>query len=1257
MRRGITVTSHVQWGRRASVGTICRRIVLGALLLSAGAAATAAQRDGHTPPPADSATAKGITPPYVFADSFESLRIAFTSAEVATFRVGQAGSFTIATDTPASLELLGSLPAGLSFTAATGVLTGTPQAGSGGSRTLQITARTATGQRVQVFTLRVEEAPVVTSTSTLTCTVGAPCTFSLAASGFPAPAFSLPGLPTGLGIDTTTGALSGMAAVGSGGVHTLTASATNVAGSAMQPFTLTINEAPSFTSAASASCTVGSACSVTLVATGFPAPAFSLPGLPSGLSIDPASGVVSGTAAAGSGGVRALTATASNLAGSTPQSFTLTLTEAPTITASSSASCTVGAPCSLSVSASGFPAPTFSLPGLPDGLSVDPTSGQISGTPAAATGGVRNLTLGASNTAGSATQPFALTINEAPGFTSAASASCTVGSACTFTLVATGFPAPTFNLPGLPSGLSLDPVSGVVSGTAAAGSSGVRALTATASNANGSTPRAFSLTVNEAPAITSANSRSCQAGVGCVFQFAASGFPAPTYSLPGLPAGLTLDAASGALSGTPALGSEGSYALTLSASNGIGTAATQAFALQIAAATLQITAVNPATLVPGGSATLTGVLFDPVPANNTVTIDGVAMTVNAATTTSLSVTVPCVASGTLPLRVQVGAATSPDFPHPLQGNLHTLQVGDAVVVSDPAKVACTELAATNQTTRYVVTVFSNSTSPSSNAPVQLFADAADDAPPLAADKQARAVSADVLQYPSPYASKTELEEQAADVAHLRVLEANEREYARLFERFHDDARMNRDPATVSADPVEPPLTRTFRISNIFSANICANFYVVAATRVYYDGKIAIYEDDATPTAFKAANSAIMASNYQRIGDQFNADMEPIVRQNFGDIIRRDPVTDNNGVLVALFTPNINANAAGVAGFVVSCDQFPNDDTATPGVGGPYTTTGGINGASNFGEFFYAYQPAVDAAGYSGNTPENWYRTIRSTFIHESKHVASQAARVANGAPSYEQSWLEEGTARHSEELWMRNAVDLQGWKTNIGYGSAADPINLYCDARPSGFPECDANTRRPANIMARHFTSLYTNLFGLNARLLSPFGATASDNASYFYAISWSLVRYAIDRYGSSDAEFLTALTQANVAGVDNLLARSGVGIDELLGGWLLSLVADDYPGLAVQNPAIQMPSWNFRGIYGGLNADFPGTYTLGYPQVPASFGFGSFTATTATTLRGGGALWYQLSGTQTAPQLLKLRGNGGAALPASVRIAVARVE
>src|SRR5690606_7288123 len=115
-----------------------------------------------------------------------------------------------------------------------------------------------------------------------------------------------------------------------------------------------------------------------------------------------------------------------------------------------------------------------------------------------------------------------------------------------------------------------------------------------------------------------------------------------------------------------------------------------------------------------------------------------------------------------------------------------------------------------------------------------------------------------------------------------------------------------------------------------------SFYLVDATRVYLDGKIAIYEDDALSAEFKAANSATMAQNYQRIGDQFNEDMEPIINEYFGDVLRRDSLTDDNGVIIVLVTPRLNASFSGVAGFVTSCDLFANDDTSTPAVGGPYT---------------------------------------------------------------------------------------------------------------------------------------------------------------------------------------------------------------------------------------------------------------------------------------------------------------------------------
>lgn len=85
-----------------------------------------------------------------------------------------------------------------------------------------------------------------------------------------------------------------------------------------------------------------------------------------------------------------------------------------------------------------------------------------------------------------------------------------------------------------------------------------------------------------APAITSAAAATFATGIAGGFQFVAAGYPAPTFSALGtLPAGVSLSTG-GLLSGTPAAGTAGTYALTVTAANGINPAATQVFTLTIA---------------------------------------------------------------------------------------------------------------------------------------------------------------------------------------------------------------------------------------------------------------------------------------------------------------------------------------------------------------------------------------------------------------------------------------------------------------------------------------------------------------------------------------------------------------------------------------------------------------------------------------------------------------------------------------------------
>jgi hypothetical protein len=275
--------------------------------------------------------------------------------------------------------------------------------------------------------------------------------------------------------------------------------ATNSAGNDTQNFTLSIGQAPDITSADSLTCEVGQPCSFTATADGFPAPEFDLPGLPAGLSLDPVSGELSGTPDAGTGAVYNLVLEATNDVGSDTQAFTLTVNEAPTITSGDNLACEVEAPCSFLFTADGHPDATFDLPGLPAGLSLDPVTGELTGAPDAGTGGTYNLVLEATNSAGNDTQNFTLSIGQAPSITSPDTLLCEAGTPCSFTATADGFPAPEFDLPGLPASLVLDPATGELSGAADAGTGGDYNLTLTATNSFGSDDQAFTLTVAEAP--------------------------------------------------------------------------------------------------------------------------------------------------------------------------------------------------------------------------------------------------------------------------------------------------------------------------------------------------------------------------------------------------------------------------------------------------------------------------------------------------------------------------------------------------------------------------------------------------------------------------------------------------------------------------------------------------------------------------------------------------------------------------------------
>lgn len=326
----------------------------------------------------------------------------------------------------------------------------------------------------------------------------------------------------------------------------------------------------------------------TFTSTGSPQPTLSATGLPAGVTFvdnGDGTGTLAGTPGANTGGIHTISVKATNEAGADTKTFTLTITQAPALAGPGAATYTVGQPGGpTTFTSTGQPTSTLSSSGtLPSGVGFADNgdgTGAYSGTPAASTGGLYNLTVkGANGTPPDASLPFALTVKEAPSLAGPGSATFKVGTAGQSTdFTATGFPAPALSASGLPAGLGLGNTSVIqsparISGTPANGTGGVYPVTVTASNGVGSpATKNLSVTVNEAPELTGPSEARFVTGSANAIGYSSDGFPQATLTQTGtLPAGLSfVDNGNGSatISGTAPANAVGDYPITITASNG-----------------------------------------------------------------------------------------------------------------------------------------------------------------------------------------------------------------------------------------------------------------------------------------------------------------------------------------------------------------------------------------------------------------------------------------------------------------------------------------------------------------------------------------------------------------------------------------------------------------------------------------------------------------------------------------------------------------
>ena len=301
------------------------------------------------------------------------------------------------------------------------------------------------------------------------------------------------------------------------------------------------------------------------------------PALPANLSLDTATGAITGTPTRQGTTSHTFTLRDTSVPSqSVEQTLSLTVDPRPavlTITTTSLPNGTVNQAYTQPVLATGGTgALTWSLVSgtgtLPQGLNLNQVTGVISGTPTAA--GTSSFTVRAADAGGqNDTQALSILINAPtpPAITTTTLSGGTVGQPYNQTLQATGGTgALTWSLASgsLPAMLSLS-LAGVISGTPTnAGNSNFTVRVR--DTLNQSDTQSLSIAVSAALEITTNSLPDAEEGESYSRTLQRSGGVAPfTWSVtPPLPSGLNLNGSTGQISGTPAGGTDGNYDLTFS---------------------------------------------------------------------------------------------------------------------------------------------------------------------------------------------------------------------------------------------------------------------------------------------------------------------------------------------------------------------------------------------------------------------------------------------------------------------------------------------------------------------------------------------------------------------------------------------------------------------------------------------------------------------------------------------------------------------